>query len=145
MQDFARQMRDLGRKQAERMREQARSEARKRKEEYLGARVPRELREKVLARAEELGVPVSILIRDILVRAFAEERPTVSDHVPTSGRTETERRFTNVIAWERIVLNRSLPCGACGRDIVAGSIASLALAAPGEDRVILCGKCREPV
>ncbi len=146
MEDFARQMRDLGRKQAERMRDQARSVAHKRKEEYLGARVPKELREKVLARADELGVPVSILIRDILIRAFADEQsPVKVDRAMGGGKPAADRDFANVIAWERIVLNRSLPCGGCGRDIAAGSVATLALAAPGEDRVILCGKCREPV
>lgn len=56
--------------QAQAMRNQALSVAMKRKEEFLGARVPKELRDKVTARANEEGIPVSILIRNILEEAF---------------------------------------------------------------------------
>ena len=54
--DVNRRMRDVVRKQAN-AGQRAHSIAMKRKEEYLGARVPKELREKVLRRAEELGIP----------------------------------------------------------------------------------------
>jgi len=55
---------------AQSMRDNALSVAMKRKEEFLGARVPKELRDKVTARASEQGIPVSILIRNILEEAF---------------------------------------------------------------------------
>lgn len=55
---------------AQSMRDNALSVAMKRKEEFLGARVPKELRNKVTARANEQGIPVSILIRNILEEAF---------------------------------------------------------------------------
>src|SRR3990172_12224513 len=57
-------------RQAGRMRERAVAQAMKRKEEYLGARVPRELKDRVLERAQELGIPASILIRQVLEEAF---------------------------------------------------------------------------
>ena len=63
-------MRERGINRAQTMRDQALSVAMKRKEEFLGARVPKELRDKVTARANEQGIPVSILIRNILEDAF---------------------------------------------------------------------------
>ena len=71
MEKAAKAIRDAGLAQARLMRDKARATAMKRKEEYLGARVPRELRSKVIARAAELGIPVSILIRNILEQAFS--------------------------------------------------------------------------
>src|SRR3569832_1831157 len=56
------------------VRDQAMAMAMKRKEEYLGARVPRWLKDKVIERARDTGVPVSILIRIILEEAFREGR-----------------------------------------------------------------------
>lgn len=146
MQDFARQMRNLGRKRAKDMRDRARETALKRKEEYLGARVPKELREKVIARAEELGIPVSILIRNVLEQAFDAERPARAARAQhaTDGRRNAAGAFPGVIGWEQIVLNRAMQCASCGRDIEPGATVTLGLAAPGEDHVILCGKCKEP-
>lgn len=144
MQDFAREMRNLGRKQARLMSEKARETAMARKQEYLGARVPKELRDKVIARADALGIPVSILIRNILEDAFSEggdvARPVASDDVSTvAGRGV---RFPGVIGWEDIVLNRAMQCSACSRNLAAGSVVMLGLGAPGEDHAILCDKCR---
>ena len=144
MQDFARQMRDLGRKRANAMRDKARETALKRKEEYLGARVPKELREKVIARAEELGIPVSILIRNILEQAFSEGSARDVQARPAANARRSAASFPGVIGWERIVLNRVMECASCGRDIEAGATVTFGLAAPGEEHVILCGKCKGP-
>lgn len=143
MQDFSKQMRDLGRKQANAMRDKARATAVKRKEEYLGARVPRELREKVIARANSLGIPVSILIRNILEEAFSGRAGEASD----AGRGDAVAggrvgRFPGVIGWEEITLNRTMDCTGCGRGLSAGSSVTLGLGAPGEEHVILCDRCK---
>ena len=59
-------MRAMAAERATTMRQQAMATAAKRKQEYLGARVPKQLREKIISKAESLGIPVSILIRNIL-------------------------------------------------------------------------------
>jgi hypothetical protein len=144
MNDFAREMRNLGRKQARAMSDKARQSALARKQQYLGARVPKELRDKVIAKAESLGIPVSILIRNILEDAFSNT--TVDDgdrHAP--GRIAAVargERYPGVIGWEDIVLNRGMQCSGCRRHIGAGAVVMLGLAAPGEDHVILCDKCK---
>ncbi len=141
MQDFAKRMRE----QARSVGEKARREAMKRKEDYLGARVSRELRAKVIARADELGIPVSILIRNVLEQAFMNEAPrSSSGQVADAGRKSADA-FSSVLAWERIVLNRDMTCVSCGNGMAAGAVATLGIAAPGEDHVILCAKCKEPV
>ncbi len=145
MQDFARQMRELGRKQGREMRDQARSAAMKRKEEYLGARVPKDLREKVIAKADSLGIPVSILIRNILEEAFNGQ--VVPREIQERGRGETSVRlnvkFPDVIGWERITLNKDVACSSCSKILSAGGIAAWGVSGSREDRVILCEKCRE--
>lgn len=153
MDKVAKVMRDLGQAQAQARRNKARATAMKRKEEYLGARVPRELRGKVIARANELGIPVSILIRNILEEAFppgndtmagaaAEAGPgvaaTASGNVSRTPVTE----FPNVIGWEKITLNRPMTCTACGRRIEPGVRVTLGLTSPGEEHVIICGTCK---
>lgn len=148
MHDFARQMRDLGRKQSGIMREQARSTAMKRKEEYLGARVPKDLREKVIAKADSLGIPVSILIRNILEEAFKvqasnEEKQARQTASPSGNKQEA--KYPGIIGWEEITLNKDMPCSGCSRVLSGGSVATWGLGLPREDHVILCDKCREYV
>ena len=153
--DANRRMRDVVRKQAN-AGQRARSIAMKRKEEYLGARVPKELREKVLRRAEELGIPVSILIRDILITAFnnggnavehmsATVRTGDESDVETSRIRETGTKFSSVLGWEEIRLNKAVACSNCGIGLTPGSIVTLGLGAPEGGHVVLCNKCKEAV
>jgi len=140
MRKAANEMRELGRKHATLMREKAMQ----RKEEYLGARVPRELKEAVIDRAASLGIPVSILIRNILEDAFNMQQSATSE-ITTPARTtghDVPHAFPGVIGWEKISLNRSMQCTACGSQLSAGSMVSLGLAMPGEEHAILCAKCR---
>lgn len=153
MDKVAKAMRDLGRAQAQTRRNKARATAMKRKEEYLGARVPRELRAKVIARANELGIPVSILIRNILEEAFPPNNDShaavaagagVTTAATSSGNTARVpvTEFPNVIGWEQITLNRAMTCTACGRRIEPGVRVTLGLTSPGEEHVIICGNCK---
>jgi predicted RNA-binding Zn-ribbon protein involved in translation (DUF1610 family)/predicted DNA binding CopG/RHH family protein len=131
-------------------RDQAVSEAMKRKEEYLGARVPKELREKVIQRAKDMGIPVSILIRNVLEEAFGGGAQAGGRRAGVSGlqsyqepaKTTGVDRFPSVLGWEEISLNKTLDCSSCGKSMMAGSKATLGFAAPGENHVILCHACR---
>jgi len=148
MDKIAKAMRDMGQAQAQIRRDKARVSAMKRKEEYLGARVPGELRAQVIARANELGIPVSILIRNILEEAFAsvttgvESAPVAARAGTAVQRTMQKPDYPSVIGWEQITLNRSMICTGCAREIEAGARVTLGLTSPGEDHVILCGNCK---
>lgn len=149
MDDIRKSMRDMGRQYGERMREEARQRAEKRKAEYLGARVPAGLREKVIARAEALGIPVSDLIREILEQAFAgtpsvnqDARPAAAPASPAAERRAEPVNYSGIIGWETITLNQARACTACGVPLVPGQEVTFGLALDGNDHAILCRKCR---
>jgi len=146
MDDIRNTMRDMGRQYGEQMREQARERAEKRKAEYLGARVPAALREKVIARAEALGIPVSDLIREILEQAFAGA-PEVRPPAPTMTTPSVDApakpvNYSGIIGWETITLNQARACTACGVPLMPGQEVTFGLALDGSDHAILCRKCR---
>lgn len=126
--------------QAQAVREKAISLAMRRKEEYLGARVSRELREKVIQRAKELGIPVSILLRNVLEEVFGTQDGGVADAQRAQG-----GKFSSVLGWEEIRLNRQVECHGCGKRLVPGVSAVLGLTQPGEGYVILCDQCKDLV
>jgi len=143
MDDIRKTMRDMGRQYGEQMREQARERAEKRKAEYLGARVPAALREKVIARAEALGIPVSDLIREILEQAFAgtpDTRSTVAETAAPAAAKPVD--YSGIIGWETITLNQARPCTACGVLLTPGQEVTFGLALDSNDHAILCRKCR---
>ena len=125
--------------------------AMKRKEEYLGARVPKELKKRVIARAAELGIPVSILIRNTLEEAFSGKGMEGEISTPRLGAyihkddtgVTAENKFPTVLGWEDIRLNRPATCESCGRALETGSHVTLGIAALGEERIILCDICKE--
>ena len=126
-------------------RRKAATAARHRKEEYLGARVPRELRERVIQRAGALGMPVSIFLRQILEQALdgprAEVRPSPEGPRAAGGRHDGGR-FPDVLGWEEIRLNKSVACAECGSPLAAGTRATLGLAGAGAGHVVLCQRCK---
>ncbi len=134
---------------AQAMRDKALSDAMKRKEEFLGARVPKDLRDKVMDRAQGLGIPVSILIRNILEEAFRDQKPVVG-RVP--GQEVSQRaaqgteRFSSVLGWEMIRLNRQVDCSSCGRQLLPGVSVTLGLVSggvqAGATHIILCDQCQ---
>jgi hypothetical protein len=132
-------------------RNRARNQALKRKEEYLGARVPKELRDKVIRRADALGMQVSILIRSILEQATrsweADEAGTSRGPTDAVGNrsasTVGAEQFPEVLGWEEIKLNKSVNCGVCSIRLEPGSIVTLGLAGPGEEHVVLCQRCKQ--
>ena len=123
----------------------------KRKEEYLGARVPKELKEKVIKLAAGLEIPVSYLIRKILGREFGESAlgrnfdRSITAAETTRGNPEkvSAHEFPKVLGWERIRLNRGTTCSACAANIDPGTYATLGLPVQGEEYIILCDVCSE--
>jgi hypothetical protein len=146
----AKRMRDNAMRHARNIGNKARANAMKRKEEYLGARVPKELRDKVIAQADRLEIPVSILIRNILEEAFAsaDQDGTATSRPREENRTnysynQGNDRYPTVIGWEVMTLNRPMTCTGCGKELIPGSAITLGLAGPGESHVILCSKCKQ--
>lgn len=145
MRDETIHARDAARKRAA-SRNKARTVAMRRKEEYLGARVPKELRSRVVRRAEELGVPVSILIRDILMAAFRTPQASASPPPSESwAERPVESDFSSVLGWEDMRLNKSVQCSRCGVPLSAGSSVTAGVDEVGRRHIILCNACKEAV
>lgn len=138
-------------RQGEEAKNKALAIALKRKEEYLGARVPKELKKRVITRAAELGIPVSILIRNTLEEAFSGKdleggisQPRVGAYIHKDDSGDVSaNRFPTILGWEDIRLNRPSACSCCGEALEAGSQVTLGIAALGEERIILCDVCKE--
>lgn len=151
MHQTAKRMRDNAMKHVNVVSNKAKARAMRRKEEYLGARVPKELRAKVIALADKLEIPVSILIRNILEEAFTSKnidvtaKPDSRDRersIDSSNIQEIDE-YPSVIGWEVMTLNKSMLCTGCGTELSAGAVVSLGVAGPGENHVILCSKCKQ--
>jgi len=143
MRDMGKQMGKMARIHGESMRKKAMALAKRRKEEYLGARVPAHLKERVIARANALGIPVSTLIRNVLEEAFVDESTGPAPaQLAVASAAPKETPFPHVIGWEQIRLNQSLPCSGCGRELTAGEAVTLGLAMAGADHVVLCSRCK---
>ena len=125
------------------MRQQAMSVAAKRKQEYLGARVPKELRERVMLKAEALGIPVSILIRNILTDYIENQTASTGSVVPVSTDDPDLEKdgFRDVIGWERLTLNKDMMCSSCARQLSKGNEVVYGIV-PGKSHVILCERCK---
>jgi len=143
------EMRDFAAKQGQAMREQAMEVAKKRKEEFIGARVPKELRDKVIKQADEEGVSVSILVRRILEQAF-NETATVSTTINCQATKEKvdeklllKQKFANVLGWESISLNTEINCACCDKRLKEGERVTVGLTMTGGSPVILCNICKE--
>ena len=138
-------------RQAVKMRESAFAQAMKRKEDYLGARVPRELKDRVLLRAQELGIPVSLLIRQVLEEAFGAAQgikvsvPVVRGDRHQESASDVSIRFRAVLGWEEIILNRAVKCSGCGANLELGMRVTLGIGAANEQHVILCDLCKRGI
>lgn len=144
MNDFSNGMRDLARKNAEAMRGKAQERARKRKEEYLGARVSRELRDRVFSLAEQRNIPVSLLLRQVLEQAFpAEEKDnqSFSREISPSQIFQSDTGFAEIIAWDEVRLGKSISCQSCQKNLAKGGVAMMGLSNRESNRPILCEDC----
>lgn len=137
---------------AQAARAKAQAEARRRKEEFIGARVPLELREKVFRRAEQEGIPASLLIRRILEDAFRDEGAASVQRTQSNGsdrvslaRPPAAANFPDVIGWESITLHKPMQCAGCGVSLPAGAAAALGFSATGAPPAVICTRCRSAV
>jgi len=139
--------------QAQAQRQKAMAVAARRKEEFIGARVPRELRAKLFQRAEAEGLPVSLLMRRILesyLLGGGDGQHPSPPVPPASVRAQGARRqgqaevarFSHVLGWDNITLNRDVTCTGCGASLPAGGAATLGFPATGGAPVILCDACK---
>ncbi len=126
---------------------------RARKDRVLQARIPSHLDEQLRDRAEQLGLSVSTVVRNVLLHTFDLVEGVVADsaeiarviqrrQVRPPGLTREEQLEDEVLGWQEAVLNRNGVCQQCNAILAKGKRAAIGLPARGEPP-LLCLTCLE--
>jgi hypothetical protein len=114
------------------------------KDRVIHTRVPEKLEAELRTRAQDLGISVSNLVRNVLGHAFGLVGDVVADSHAIARAARGENRKTeepdDVIAWQPIVLAKNAVCSRCNDICPKGSEAAISI---GGDRQIVCTKCLE--
>jgi hypothetical protein len=118
------------------------------KEKVIHTRVPERLEAELRKRAEDLGVSVSNLVRNVLGHAFGLVGDVVADShaVARAARGAVAKVTTDdVLAWQQMTLAKNAVCARCNDMLPKGSGAAIGVAEHGGGRVIVCAGCFEEV
>jgi hypothetical protein len=128
-----------------------------RKERVLHTRISEDLHDALHRAAEDLRVPVSNIVRNVLedvTRVVDGVSEHVGDIFGTWLRDARERRaeaeaeqtrprpdFSDVAGWQPIRVNRPGPCADCGIQLERGEDAYLGISSTGGAPKLLCCDC----
>lgn len=115
------------------------------KDRVIHTRVPEKLEAELRTRAQDLGISVSNLVRNVLGHAFGLVGDVVADShaIARAARGENRKLASEpdeVIAWQPIVLAKNAICTRGNEILPKGSEAAISI---GGDRQIVCPKCLE--
>jgi len=122
------------------------------KERVIHTRVPESLEAELRKRAQDLGISVSNLVRNVIGHAFGLVGDVAADshaiaraargetEVPARGSKARDAEPEEVIAWQPIVLAKNAICSRCNDILPRGKEAAIAI---GGNREILCPRCLE--
>ena len=125
----------------------ARRKRQQTKDRVLQARIPEQLDAELRDRAEQLGLSVSTIVRNVLLNTFDLVEGVVIDssHI---ARALTGRDTANpapdtkdtVIGWQELILNRNGVCDTCNVILPVGERAAIAVPT-GPRAALLCLQC----
>ena len=117
------------------------------KDRVLQARIPEQLDEELRDRAEQLGLSVSTIVRNVLLNTFDLVEGVVIDssHIARAltGRdtaTPAPDMEDTVIGWQELILNRNGVCDTCNVILPVGERAAIAVPT-GPRAALLCMEC----
>jgi hypothetical protein len=124
------------------------------KERVIHTRVPESLEAELRERAQQLGMSVSNLVRNVLGHAFGLVGDVVADGHAIAQAAKGEKRapvtppapptpIEDVLAWQPIVLGKNAVCARCNELLPKGRDAAIGVAEHGGGRVIVCSTCFE--
>jgi hypothetical protein len=117
------------------------------KERVIHTRVPERLETELRRRAEDLGVSVSNLVRNVLGHAFGLVGDVVADGhaIARAARGESRRSGASqdVIAWQPIVLAKNAVCARCNAILAKGARGGVGVTEDGSPGPIVCTDCME--
>lgn len=116
------------------------------KERVIHTRVPESLEVHLRERAQELGMSVSNLVRNVLGHAFGLVGDVVADShaIARAARGEKPPLATDdVIGWQSITLAKNAVCAQCNAILAKGKPASIGMTERGAVGPIVCPTCTE--
>jgi hypothetical protein len=132
---------------------------RERKERVLHTRVPESLDRHVKRRAQNLGISVSTVVRNVLLNTFGLVEDIVTDSanialsirgeetIPRGARShpggtaEGAATATPVLGWQEAVLNLNAVCDKCNVLLPKGAPAAIGVREGPGPRAIICTRC----
>jgi hypothetical protein len=121
-----------------------------RKERVIHTRVPKSLEDELRRRAEDLGISVSNLVRNVLGHTFGLVGDVVTDsrEVARAARgaraaRPVRRHEKEIIAWQKISVAKETACPRCRNLIAKGADAMIAIHGDGTASAIECTDCAE--
>ena len=118
------------------------------KERVLHTRVPESLETQLRQRAEDLGISVSNLVRNVLGHAFGLVGGVVADShaVARAARGANPARsdrasIDDVLGWQPIVLGKNAVCARCNALLPRGSDAATGIEDDSTVRFVICASC----
>jgi hypothetical protein len=125
-----------------------RRKSRKTKDRVLQARIPEKLDEELRERAEQLGLSVSSIVRNVLTNTFSLVEDVVADSAQIAGALHDRKSSpsppaetgSEVIGWQEAVLNQNGVCDSCNAILAIGERGAVGV--PVQTRpVLLCLDC----
>ncbi len=109
------------------------------KDKVLQARIPEQLDEEIRGRAEQLGLSVSTVVRNVLFNTFNLVEGVVADSAQLA-RVFKEADTAGTIGWQEAVLNLNGICDTCNTILKTGQRAAVGVPAQARP-VMLCLDC----
>ena len=117
------------------------------KDRVLQARIPEHLDEELRNRAEQLGLSVSTIVRNVLLNTFDLVEGVVADSSQIAralaGRGATppsQEADSPVIGWQQVILNQNGVCDQCNAILPLGQRAAIGVPT-GARAHLLCLDC----
>ena len=139
------------------MTDKPKSTRKTKKDRVLQARIPEQLDEELRDRAEDLGLSVSTIVRNVLLQTFNLVEGVVSDSAQIarviqgkpSSRTTSPTGDTNaeaeadIVGWQETILNRNGVCEQCNS--ILGKVRRPRWACPCRHALLCCAPPASPI
>ena len=116
----------------------------------LHTRVPESLEAHLRERAQELGMSVSNLVRNVLGHAFGLVGDVVADSHAIARAARGDRNDkpaavdpADVIGWQPLTLAKNAVCAQCNAILAKGKPAAIGMTERGAVGPIVCATCTE--